>query len=199
MSDKFILTDIDEVVLKYHEGFERYIRNNPELLSSRGIKIPHDEHHLSLKRNIMEWLHHHDEDNIKALVDDFAMSEEFSCLEAGWESDIYFPKLIAKGYRFVGITACGSSVVTFALRMKNLSKLFNNAFLTAHCIDYRDSKKKILEGFPPSIWVEDNLKNAIYGLETGHRTFLMSDFKSQSMAPSGLTIVRSWKDIEEAL
>lgn len=195
---KLILTDIDECVLQYHESFELWIRNNPDLLKEFNIEVPEPNSHLTLKQDMITWLQA-DRGVVNILVDLFARTEGFRNLSPGWESDIYIPLLYNMGYKFIAITSAGKGSVIKENRTQNLETYFPNMFTSIHCIEWEDSKENYLKLYKPAWWVEDRISNAKMGIPYCHRPFLINNSYNQGNIPAGIKRVSSWKSIFECI
>lgn len=195
---EFIITDIDECVLSYHDSFERWIRNNPSIITRMGIYFPKETDHLSLKHCIENWLEC-STSQASILIEIFSSTDEFRNLPPSWESDIYIPKLYDLGYKFIAITSAGKSQSVRESRMINLERYFPNMFIACHCIDWSVEKKEYLSLYRPTWWVEDRIPNALMGKELGFKTFLVDNPHNQDNLPCGIKRVKSWKEIYQCI
>lgn len=198
METKLILTDIDECVVRYHESFEIWVRNNPVLLRRLGVWMPPENSHLHLKQDMEEWLEV-DNSKVSILIDLFARSESFRNIPPGWESDIYIPLLSERGFKFVAITSAGSSSIIKESRIQNLETYFPDMFTAVHCIDWEDSKENYLKLYQPTWWIEDRIPNAEMGLKYCHKPFIIDNTHNHGKLPEGMKRVTSWKGIYECI
>lgn len=106
-----------------------------------------------------------------ALVVEFNDSEHFKHLEPIEGALEALLELMPAHGLFV-VTSCSTEPDVVFHRRANLKKHFGPIFQQVHCLDLGESKAEILHKFAPAIWVEDNYKHALAGLEAGHRTFL---------------------------
>lgn len=68
------------------------------------------------------------------------------------------------------ITSCSSDAETVQMRRANIEREFGvGTFDSIHCLDLGEPKVKLLRAWAPgALWVEDNYKNALMGVEAGH-------------------------------
>lgn len=70
------------------------------------------------------------------------------------------------------ITSCSTAPETVAMRERNLEDVFGNIFSSITCLDLGTPKTAALQKHSSSIWVEDNVRNALIGADLGHTTFV---------------------------
>lgn len=188
---KTILTDIDHVVLVHGDAFVDW-------LSKYKCQKFKDVNWRNYK-NFEDFLNT-DSDLAYKIVNEFNTSKFFGELKPGYKSEEVIPKLYNNGYKFVAITACGDSDKIADLRRKNLETYFPGIFRDLICVNRSSDKRKYLESYDSSIWVEDTYSNAIMGYECGHTSFLIDHYHNQDCGDDEHIIrVNDWEDIEKYL
>ncbi len=111
------------------------------------------------------------EDEAFSMIQDFNASHHFAFLDAvdGAQEAI---KRLSRGHTLHVLTACAKDAETIERRELNLQREFGPVFWTVQCLALGESKAAHLRAFDPGIWIEDNYKHAVAGVEAGHRTFL---------------------------
>ena len=75
------------------------------------------------------------------------------------------------------MTSCSSDPDVLRRRSQNLADLFTTPIERVICLDLGVSKLDTLKAFytvfGECIWIEDNFKNAMAGVEAGHRSFFL--------------------------
>lgn len=188
MNNKVILTDIDEVLLKWADEFQRYI------IVDRNYEAKGNLVDIFW---IADWLHIK-ETEAKELIYDFCHTPQFSDLKPYPDALRILPRLVSEGWRFVGITATSETETTKDLRKKNLENIFGPIFDDIHCVGLGtvDTKSKVLQTYEPAWWIEDSWNHAISGVEAGHQTFLINrPYNLHKGDHPDLTRVDGWDDI----
>lgn len=108
------------------------------------------------------------------------------------------PRLHRRGYKLVAITACADDARTVERRTANLTEAFGFQWDAVHCVSH-EPKTITLRKYEPSIWVEDNFKNAVLGVEAGHQSFLISKSYNEPFNHQHVTRVNNWYEIEKLL
>lgn len=161
----YLLLDIDGCVLDWESGLVSFMNQcvthikQPETLSE-------SSYYLDSRYNITP-------EQAKSIVEDFHAHPSFGKLLPldGANQAIDYLK---NKYRCVAITACGDTDQIISYREKNLYDCFGDAFVTLHCVADSESKRKYLDYYPPSNWVEDHVTNAQMGVEYGHTSWLIN-------------------------
>lgn len=182
-----ILTDIDDSVLSYADMLQSY-------LEDRGVEFSgrlRDVHSFGLVTDLT------DEEG-SAFISRFALDDRhFARLPAEPCAAKVIPLLHAKGWEFVGISACGTDPRVYEMRMQNLEQAFGFPWKALHTVGYRDGKEEFLRRYPSTYWVEDNRRHALAGGALGHRAFLLD--RAHNACPvrpdPRILRVRSWWDI----
>lgn len=105
------------------------------------------------------------------LVKEFNGSERFGNLQAT-DGAAETLKGLAETYELHVITSCSADPTTVALRENNLKEAFGDIFTSITCLNLGIPKAAELEKHPDSVWIEDNVRNALLGAELGHNTFV---------------------------
>lgn len=154
-----VLLDCDDVLLDWLGGFADFAAerlNRP---------IEHDPHDWDMS----EWLGVN-VDVVCELISEFNASPAFGDLKAVDGSRDVIHTMLSDGCRLHVITSCSSARSTVEMRRANLEREFGvGTFDSIHCLDLGQSKQTILQAWKPgALWIEDNYKNALMGLEAGH-------------------------------
>lgn len=182
---KIIITDIDECVLNWHEGFKEYV-------DSKNIPYTGDIHEC---KSLEDWLDI-PEDEAYELILSFNHSEDFGKLSTGYESQESIIELKRHGYTFYGLTSCGIDEHIIDRRRKNIEKYFPGIFQEIVCIPLEVSKRIELSKLPHNaIWIEDKFSNSILGLEFGHICYLINHEHNEDYHHDDIIRVDGWKNI----
>lgn len=122
---------------------------------------------------------------------------EFGTLPIHADAKEGIDELVRLGFRFVGITTCSTHPQAIALRRANLYNHFGDVFDEVHCLELSDSKRTYLEKYEPTIWIEDQTKNALLGLDYGHDCVVMQHSWNQDIDHDGLTLCENWLAVVE--
>lgn len=156
-----IILDCDDVLLDWVKRFRYFC------VTERGLN-PAEAGPSSWR--MTEWLGVSDDEALN-LIKDFNASHHFAFLEPVVGARHAIARL-ARNHSLHVLTACSTDPKIVERREKNLKVAFYNVFSSIRCLDLGQSKDSELRGFPPSIWIEDNYKHAVAGVNAGHRTFL---------------------------
>lgn len=156
-----ILTDIDDCVLNFSDRFQSYVESQGLPTQGRLRDLWRIERLLGIEVDAVHEI-------LTAFTRDHSVHHE----PEPCARDV-LPELHRAGYRFVGISACGTDPEYRARRLKNLEAAFGFEFEALHCVPFGQSKAECLAAYPSAIWVEDTLGNALTGVAHGHRTFLL--------------------------
>jgi|ERR1700691_520457 len=184
---KLILTDIDEVILKWQDSFyvwflKNKIKNN-NIITKLGIRPDFDQ-----------WIDIYP-DNFNDTIITFNKSESFGKLIPYDSALVELPILKNLGYKFIGITACGVDVTTKTLRRNNLEYYFPGIFEEIHFSDINKDKDTFLKMYPFSWWIDDRPKHLDIGYNFGHNCLLYSQNYNLSCQDSRFTRVNDWHQI----
>lgn len=180
-----IVTDIDECVLGWADGFYHW-------LTSNGYNIKTDWRNYDC---VEDWL----DDNLQNwnmdLIHSFNHDESFSKLEPIKKSYIFIPLLYQMGHNFVALTACGTDPKTIENRNKNIHSLFPNIFKNIICVDSGKDKFEYLKMLNGSYWIEDNFQNAFYGTQLDYETFIIDYHHNRISDHGNIHRVDDWEQI----
>lgn len=186
---KYILTDCDGVCLDWEEAFLIW-------MDHRGFKpVVEDYKHLY---KINEWFGISREEG-KRLVAQFNASAAMGFLPPLRDAQYYIKKLAEKhGYRFIAVTSMSLDPYAQKLRIKNLKKLFGDAFAGFHILDCGADKDEILAElapqYPGAVWIEDKPENADEGVKNGFDCYLMEHGHNMEYAGEA-KVVKNWEAI----
>jgi uncharacterized HAD superfamily protein len=185
---KLILVDIDGVVLDWVASFKDFMID----LGHKPVKENPSSYCFSNWFNL-------DSKEILELIYQFNESENFSNLEAlGKSRDILLKLRNEHDFSFVAITKCGRELSK--KREINLNQVLGEDFFSEiHCLDFDECKKELLAKYPSSYWIEDNYKNALIGLEVGHRSVLINTSYNQVNCNNPILRVDCWNSIYDIL
>ena len=159
---KYILTDIDDTILKFADGFQDWLalHGYPSKGKIRdGFTI---EQALGCTPEEADKLIHR-----------FSEDHKMSLLEPEPDAMEIIPLLHDMGYKFVAISACVNSDTTIKHRHKNLNDVFGINWHDVHCVGLHQPKDDHLRLYNNTWWVEDNAKHAFRGANIGHHSFLL--------------------------
>jgi hypothetical protein len=184
---KYILTDVDQTILDWHSTFAVYASK----------KLGRQITGLPTQYSMKDWLGI-DVKKISELAQDFNDNcEMFEQLRPCYKSKEYLQKFYTTGYEIVAISASSDKNVSLTRRKQNLNNIFGDIFSEVYCVACPEDKRKYLEQFPPSIWVEDKIYNSLMGLDYSHKSFLIRSASSEDheVQYPHLNWVNDWEDI----
>ena len=188
---KYLLVDVDDTLLGWADGFKVFAEKE---LGKNLIGKP-DQYCMS------NWLGIN-KTEILNLIQDFNNNhEDFGNLKPILKAEIYLPKFKEGGYEIVAVTASSDKHKSIERRKNNLYNVFGKIFSDIHCVANAEDKKKHLQKYPPSIFVEDKIFNAEMGLEFNHKPIIIRQLHSIEHEPnySHLTWVNDWEEIYEII
>lgn len=161
---KYVLFDVDGVLLDYTQGLERFIKHH----------YPHVGHPDHLDEHVFELTGRYGISAAEAnqLLWDFHQHESFAHMEP-LPGAVKAVENLHKFHPLVCITACGSNAETQKLRHANLHRVFGDVFEAVYCTDTFAEKQQYLQAYEPGFWIEDHVKNAQLGLAAGHQCYLV--------------------------
>ena len=190
MTQKYIITDIDGVVLDWEEGFSVWM-----------------EHHghekvegYQFKYNIGDRYGITQEQGSK-LVKQFNESAAIGFLPPLRDAQYYVKLLHEKHrYKFVALTSLSLDPYAKMLRERNLKKLMGDAFERVICIDTGADKDQDLaelasyKKYKDAWWIEDKPANLKAGIKVGFKGILMEHGHNMDTDTPGY-IAKNWEDI----
>ncbi len=183
--------DCDDVLLDWIGGFRQYA----------ATRLQHSVTGEPQSWHMGEWLETTDEVALE-LVAEFNSSVHFGRLLPVEGA----PEIIARWAqsnrsRLHVVTSCSSDSKTVDMRRANLEAHFGRrTFDTIHCLDLGQPKTKILQAWDSAVWIEDNYKNALMGVDAGHRTFIRKrphNAKFQDLHDDRLAWFETWEQLGE--
>jgi FMN phosphatase YigB (HAD superfamily) len=186
--NKIILTDVDGVLLNWHEPFQRWVNEEHGLVG--GTDPEHRVYSLATRYGI-------DEERMHQLVLEFNRSAAVGFLPPYADSLHYVKRLAEKGWKFITITSMGGNRYSEQLRIMNLERVFGHVFIDHNFIDLNVPKDDILRLFAGTEhwWIEDKPCNAEAGIALGLRSILLRHDHTEEYENNELLIVDRWKHI----
>jgi len=184
MTPMHIMIDCDDVLLNWIDGFRNWLqRPTPE--------------HGPTSWSLAEWLGVPD-DICLNWINEFNASPYFGMLSAVPGAVEAVRALSASGHQLTVLTSCSSDPTIVQRRRMNLRRLFGDSIDRVICLDLGESKREWLNVLRPGVWIEDNYKNALAGLDAGNRTFVMRRTHNRGDEPvshGDITWVDDWSPI----
>lgn len=186
--DKIILTDCDGVILDWEEGFSVWM-----------------EHHGHKKVDGYQYLYNIGErygmpsEAGNKLVKQFNESAAIGFLPPLRDAQFFVKKLHEQHqYKFICITSLSLDPYARQLRMRNLKKLFGDAFLDVICLDTGADKDDILmeygTKYPGNYWIEDKPENVNWGIDAGLNGILVEHGHNMDYTGQA-NVVLNWEEI----
>lgn len=156
-----ILLDCDDVLLDWVSSFRRFCAVR------HGVKFARAE---PCDWSMSEWLGVSDDEAL-LLVKRFNRSSDFEYLmPVEGAAEVVLD--LALDHELHVVTSCSSDAITTAARKRNLMRHFGPVFDSVTCLDLGAPKAPVLAQFDAGVWIEDNYRHAVAGVEAGHRTFM---------------------------
>lgn len=191
---KIIATDVDGVMLDWHNSFIFYMIEKGYDIFKDKDKIYGDAKEFEVTQKMY---------SINENVKEFNRSFLFSELPPLRDSLKYIRKFYENlGIQFLCITSCGNSYDTKKARRMNIERLFGNSIFDIQFLEIGESKylhlKWLKEFYEPICWIEDKMKNAEHGELCGIKTYFMEhDYNKNMNTDKQIKFVKSWKEIYE--
>lgn len=182
---KWVLLDCDDVILDIMDGFSRHVRED------LGIDVKG----LPGQWLMGAWLGMSDEDALSCIMNFNENHESFGSLRPLPGAIEGIRMIKEAGYQVAVITASSTGEASKIRRLKNLRDHAGEMIDEVHFVGLGESKLPILSSFPPSVWVDDSPKNAVVGLEAGHRAVLFPAHHNAAaitVSPPGVIAVSGW-------
>ncbi len=162
--DKIILTDCDGVLLKWEDGFHRFVESKGH---SRQPGTE-SEYSMSLRYGITS-------KTAQDYIKEYNESAAIASLEPFADSTEFVSKLAQDGFRFIAVTSLSDHPDAHMHRTANLKSLFGDVFDEVVCLEIGASKAHVLMRWADSgyFWIEDHMRQAEAGHEAGLRTILI--------------------------
>lgn len=163
LKSRHILLDCDGVLLNYLGGFVKFC-------GRYGI-TPSGE---STSWDMQKWLGV-DGETVDRMILAFNEEDEgFGDLEPYEHAVKGIQKLKDSDWSMSIITSATTTAERQKMRRQNLARHFGeDTFTDIVCLDLVRSKEEVLSGYAPSLWVEDNYRNALLGLKAGHQPVMI--------------------------
>jgi hypothetical protein len=183
-----VLLDVDDVLLEWREAFNIYAASCGYNIDDTVRKTWALTNYVNSATGV-----HLTEAEMTELVKAFNRSPYFGSLgEVPGARDALL-HLNRLGFYTVAISSCITGRETHPEREKNLANAFPGLIGWLHCLPLGACKKAVLSRYPPSYFVDDNLRNVLAGLEAGHRCILFR--LSEPTLPSGSHAASTWKEV----
>lgn len=187
MKNKTILTDIDDTILCWGDGFVDYMEHS-------GFDVTNGRTDLNTWIDAEKYIRNENH------IEKFNESKWFAQLKPIAEAVEVLPRLKAAGWTFVAISMVNKNPKVLANRYKNVEKYFPDIFDSIiHTGFFPHAKVPYLNMFRPTYWVEDSMTNAIDGSKCGHNSILLHKTYNENLEHKGVTKVKSWLDIEKII
>lgn len=95
----------------------------------------------------------------------------------------------------VAVSSCDDEKGVVQNRKKNINDHFEGLVDEIICLPLGSSKIETLQNFPPSVWVDDNITNAIEGASIGHDAILFSRPWSYNSHFGSVQRVACWDEV----
>lgn len=188
MTEKLILTDVDDTVLKFADHFQAYVE-------SRGIPTYGE---LRTVYSLEPFLRM-DREETRKLLREYSHDTEGYQPPEECAAEV-LPELYKAGYRFVAITACGLDPLFRLKRKRHLEEVFGFRWEDVHVVDLLTTKVPILREFSPSVWVEDSWHHAVDGAGLGHTSYVVSrPYNEVTAQHPEIKRVADWREIRDDL
>ncbi len=188
MKQKYILTDIDGVVLDWEEGFSVWAEHHGhEKVEGYQFKYSiGDRYGLT-----------HQQGN--QMVKTFNESAAIGFLPPLRDAQFFIKKLHEQHrYKFIALTSLSLDPYAHALRERNLKKLMGDAFAKVICLDTGADKDEALERlakkYKGCYWIEDKPVNLHAGVKVGFKGILMEHGHNMNIKVDGM-IAKNWEDV----
>jgi len=189
MAQKYIITDIDGVVLDWEEGFSVWAEHHGHT-KVEGFQFKYsigDRYGLT-----------HQQGN--QMVKTFNESAAIGFLPPLRDAQFFIKKLHEQHrYKFIALTSLSLDPYAKTLRERNLAKLMGRyAFSKVICLDTGADKDEALERlakkYKGSYWIEDKPVNLEAGVNVGFKGILLEHGHNMDSNVNGY-VAKNWEDI----
>jgi len=192
MAKKYIITDIDGVVLDWEEGFSIWMEHHghEKVDGFQFIYSIGDRYGISRNQG-------------HKLVKQFNESAAIGFLPPLRDAQYYIKLLHEKHqYKFVALTSLSLDPYAKYLRERNLKKLMGDAFIEVVCLDTGADKDEILKEYgakyPGAYWIEDKPENVNWGIDAGLDGVLLEHGHNMDYTGQA-NVVKNWEEIYELI
>ena len=187
MRNKVFVTDIDDCVLQWKEGFFKFLK-------TKGWH--QDPTSKCDSWNIWTWIcDSYGEKMDKVLAIEYIT--EFNgyprVLKPLQSTQFYLPLIKSQGFDIIGLTSFGGCPIQTKFRQEYLDVLFPNIFKEVIVLPLGACKNDALLKLKPDYFIEDNRANADKACDLGIKTLLLSTSYNQGSFDS--IYVNNWEDI----
>lgn len=183
-----ILLDCDDVLLDWLGGFRMYMQG---LLGRELDEKGPDSWDMS------EWLGVPNDEVVEHIKEHNAGHQFGSLLPVPGAVEAI--EVLSQTSDLHVLTSCSSDQQTWDMRYQNLREHFGPRFDSLTCLDLGQSKRDELAKYDGNVvWVEDNLKNAMLGVELGHRTYMRRTSHNRVLEPTSdkrITWFSHWNEL----
>jgi FMN phosphatase YigB (HAD superfamily) len=187
---KYIITDIDGVVLDWEEGFSVWMEHHGHE-KVEGYQFQYnigDRYGMTYEQG-------------SKLVKQFNESAAIGFLPPLRDAQYYVKLLHEKHrYKFVALTSLSLDPYAKALRERNLKKLMGDAFERVICLDTGADKDHALKElaskkkYENAWWIEDKPENLHAGVKVGFKGIMMEHGHNMNTSVNGF-VAKNWEDI----
>lgn len=157
---QLLLSDIDGVVADWLDGFIKYCESiGHKALHNKPLEFGMSDIFPTLEK---PWEH----------IMDYQHSKYYKGIKAYPEAVKVYNKLYDMGVEIVFVTSCGLTPEIIEARTQMMQSEFNGKFHDIEFLELGASKKEILKKYPSAVFIDDQMKVAIEGYETGHKSFI---------------------------
>lgn len=184
ISNKNILLDCDGVLLDYVAGLK-------EFCMRQGI---HPTSPAPLCYSMSPWLGVSNEEILDLIIAFNEEDERFAEIPAYDHAVKGVRRLKEADWTITIVTSATTTPERQQMRQDNLDRFFGeDAFDEVLFLGLREDKETALRRFQPSLWVEDNYKNALAGQKSGHQPIMINQtYNATERATSDATVL--WAD-----
>lgn len=186
-----IVFDCDDVLLNWQEGFCAWMRT----VYRRNLD-PCGQ----LSWDLDDWIG----ESARPFIEKFNASAIFGSLVPVAGAREAVAKFYAAGHELHVVTACSDDPAIVGRRLSNLDRVFGDVFASITCVPLGFSKAEALDAIRSNtsqevVWIEDNYKNAILGIEQGFHCWMMRRNHNRADEPLGDPRIRWTDDFERIL
>ena len=194
ISLNILLTDVDDVLLKWIDGFRAYLTK-----AQKGYRFASE---YPTDWNMRQWIKDTSgsllPDNVVlGLIAQFNASAEFGNLTPYVDAVLSLSRIAQRGYHIIAISSCTDVPEAVKLRRNNIQRHFGTDISYILCLSLGYDKKEALSHFRSSLWIDDKPGNVIAGTECGHTSVLMR--RPWNRSALDMKTVSGWREVENLL